>query len=439
MRVRALLMTVIFTCGALGAVTAGGDLAVAVYAPFPTVAEHPRVLVGYFNGSYPDVHVGQVLYGAVVLATHPADGWIQLRTSDASRTIALADADPAVEHAQPDHAVSEEAVMDARDPLYHEQWGLRAVRAWQAWDLGYRADPSIVIAVVDTGVDVLHPDLHANLWVNPNEALDGADDPRDANRLPDDVHGYDFCNGVPLSQAPLDASKDNHGTGVAGVASATHYNYVGIRGVADVRIMVLKAYNATGVNSAPNPEFCGEAALLAALAYARDNGAHVVTMSWGLATSASGMMNARINDLASKGVIMVKSSGKAGRCTVPAQHPGVITVGGIVETSVPGVYSPYADGGRCITTSVAAPASSVLVTTVGGTFGVGEGVSYAVPHVAGVTALVKMACPSLQGVNAYRTLLESTARDVGDPGRDALTGLGVVTADEAVKSCRAGT
>jgi subtilisin family serine protease len=138
--------------------------------------------------------------------------------------------DPDVLYAEPDYQVRIATIPD--DPQFADQWDMdntgqlggtidADIDAPDAWDLS-TGSGSTVVAVIDTGVDYLHPDLAPNIWSNPGEiAGDGIDN--DDNGFVDDVHGYDFFNddGDPLDD-------HNHGTHVAGTIGAEGNNAIGI-------------------------------------------------------------------------------------------------------------------------------------------------------------------------------------------------------------------
>ena len=153
------------------------------------------------------------------------------------------------------------------DELFDEQWSLAddsLLGVQSAWDVS--TGGSTVVAVIDTGADLTHPDLRDNLWRNPREIPgNGIDD--DGNGFVDDVNGADFVN------RDGDPSDDNgHGTHVAGILAARGGNRVGVTGVAQrARLMVLKALGADAVGSAET--------MAEAVRYAVANGAKVINMS----------------------------------------------------------------------------------------------------------------------------------------------------------------
>ena len=147
--------------------------------------------------------------------------------------------DPTVEWAEPDYIARAASVPD--DPLLPGQWGLAKVNATAAWNV-VTGTQSVVIAVLDSGIDKTHIDLSGKLWVNPGEiAGNGIDD--DNNGYVDDVNGWDFVNN------DNDPSDDNgHGTQVAGIAAAETNNAAGMAGMCwNCKIMPVKVMQGSGV------------------------------------------------------------------------------------------------------------------------------------------------------------------------------------------------
>lgn len=185
--------------------------------------------------------------------------------------------DPTVVYAEPNAAV--QALQSTpNDPSFALLWGLSNtgqsggtvgadMHAQEAWTIT-TGHPGVVVAVIDTGIDYTHPDLAANMWINPGEIPgNGIDD--DGNGFVDDVYGYDFFN------RDGDPRDDHfHGTHVAGTIGAFGNNGVGVVGVNwTVQLMALKFLGASGSGDV--------AGAISAIQYAIDNGAEVLSNSWG--------------------------------------------------------------------------------------------------------------------------------------------------------------
>lgn len=173
-----------------------------------------------------------------------------------------------VEYAEPNYIVHA-CVEPASDPLYAEQWGPAAIGADKLWDVPTISDKRPVIAILDTGVDIEHPDLADNIWTNTLESdgVDGSDD--DGNGFADDIHGWDFVN-----QSPRMRDNNGHGTHCAGIAAAVGGNGIGIVGAnPDALIMPITVMQSNGTGDM--------ATIIKGLDYARANGADVISMSFG--------------------------------------------------------------------------------------------------------------------------------------------------------------
>src|SRR3989338_4095636 len=161
------------------------------------------------------------------------------------------------------------------DPHYQEQWHLEKIGLPQAWSIT-RGNDNIVIAVIDTGVDIDHPDLINNIWINEREIPDnGIDD--DSNGYIDDINGWDFVNNTfdpnPKFQEGFSDIGLNHGTIVAGIIAATGNNGLGLAGVTwNARIMALKVLNDKGQGDTT--------AVIRAIDYAISNDAAIINLSF---------------------------------------------------------------------------------------------------------------------------------------------------------------
>ncbi len=304
--------------------------------------------------------------------------------------------DPAVEFIEPDYLIFAAQMATATIPddfLFAQQWGLAKIKGPTAWLIASGSD--VTIAVIDSGVDLDHPELTARI-----------------------VSGYDFVNN--------DATPDDdngHGTQVAGVAAAAANNGRGIAGLAwNARIMPLKVLDKSGKGLS--------SALTCAIYWAAEHGAQVINMSI-VTRGLSFGMQAAINHATSEGVAVFAAAGnlfKEGNpVTYPAAHSGVIAVaatdrddthawfsstGSYVDIAAPGVgiYSPF-------------PPSHEEYRSVHGT-------SLATPYGAGLAALILSAAPGLSPGHV-ETIIRDSAVDLGDPGRDDVFGYGRIDAAAA--------
>lgn len=196
------------------------------------------------------------------------------------QALAIYQNDPDIEFAEPNYLVAPQAIPN--DTNFNSQWGLNNVGqavagyvgttgadidAVRAWDLT-SGDDTVVVAVVDTGSHLTHPDLTANLWTNDHEIPgNGIDD--DGNGYVDDIHGWDF---VDDDNTPQDVT--GHGSHVAGTIGAQRDNAMGVAGIANrVRIMPLRFMNAFDQGTVADA--------IVAIQYAVANGARIINCSWG--------------------------------------------------------------------------------------------------------------------------------------------------------------
>jgi thermitase len=187
---------------------------------------------------------------------------LELKKNNVEETIAALKQDPAVEYAEPNWTLSFDAVPN--DPSYASQWALPQIGAPAAWDVSTNGT-GMVIGVVDTGIDLTHPDLAANIWTNTGEiAANNIDD--DGNGFVDDVHGFDF-----LADTGNPGDTNGHGTRVAGIIGAAGNNATGVSGVVwTARLAALKIGS--------NPDVY---AAVQAIEYANMMGFRITSNSWG--------------------------------------------------------------------------------------------------------------------------------------------------------------
>ncbi len=178
-----------------------------------------------------------------------------------------------VDYAEPNYLVftmSTDADTYTAEPLYTEQWGPAAINLDQLWAMPkLEGAERPVIAILDTGIDIIHPDLADNIWTNSAESTGAEGEDDDNNGYADDVHGWDFIN-----QTAKIADYNGHGTHCAGIAAAVGDNGIGITGAnPDAFIMPITVMQSDGTGDV--------ATIIKGIDYATDNGASFLSMSIG--------------------------------------------------------------------------------------------------------------------------------------------------------------
>ena len=370
-------------------------------------------------------------------------------------------ADPAVKWAEPDYYYRCQLAPDdtyygstgSWGQEYLDMWGLHAVNPQNAWD--QVEGEGIVVAVIDTGVDYNHEDLYRdsngnnqldpgeqyNVWVNPGEDLNGngfvdandfngKDD--DKNGFVDDIRGWNFVGG---NNNPMD--DHGHGSHCAGIIAGVGNNGRGIIGVAPrALVMIVKSLDSGGTGTGTQ--------LSNGIMYAVNNGANVLSNSWGGGGQSTPIANA-INCARSRNRVVVVASGNdnlnaalwspaniRGVLTVAALEPGLkrasfSNFGSVVDFSAPGVdvlslraagTDMYNDGAHFV------PAGDA-----GAKYYRSNGTSMACPFASGVSALLLERHPSLSETAVRRALAASAGEA---ETTDSYIGAGIVNAEAAL-------
>lgn len=284
---------------------------------------------------------------------------------------------------------------EAVDPLMKDQYALTNTNATKAWKTT-KGDAKTIIAVIDTGADMNHPDLKDKIVASYNVFTKTAE--------VSDSHG--------------------HGTHCAGIAAAA-LNGVGIAGIApDAGLMPVQVLNASGGGS--------DATIAEGIVWAADHGAKVMTMSLGL-YKTSKVLEEALQYALDKDVALVASAGNNNAMNdpvkaphLPSTYPGVIEVAATDNADAKARFSNWGD-----TVTVAAPGVDIL-STVPGSHKKMSGTSMASPAAAGVVALIRTRYPNLNR-EQVKLHLQKTAKDLGEPGFDKYFGHGLVDAAAAVK------
>lgn len=289
------------------------------------------------------------------------------------------------------------------EPMYSLQWGLQAVNLPQLWaaDNNTNTDRT-VIAILDTGVDIQHPDLDANIWTNPGENENGYDD--DNNGFSDDLHGWDFVN-----QTADMHDYNSHGTHCAGIAAAVGDNGMGMTGANPMAyIMPVAVLQSNGTGDI--------ATVIQGINYAKNNGADVISMSFGTYGYSIAMEQALAQ--AYQNCVLVAAAGNDGiaidpRCGKPQDrpmYPAAFTfVFGVEATQqMPGLcgyrtcWSNYDCDGPTFSQfdeeqlynyELQAPGSDIYSTVPNGNYRSYNGTSMSAPLVAGGISVLLHAKP----------------------------------------------
>ena len=349
---------------------------------------------------------------------------LKVRAGAVLQTAAALNRAPAVEFAEPNYLVYAHETIP-NDPGWSSQYGPINIGAPQAWDITTGGE-HVVVAVIDTGVDLGHPDLAGKIWINPGEiGVDEQGGDKRANGVDDDGDGYiDDWRGWDFVNDDNDPQDDHgHGTHVSGIAAAKTNNGVGIAGVSwGARLMPIKVLSSGGAGAYGD--------LVAGIVWAADHGARIINLSLGGNVDAE-ILAAAVNYAYDRDVVVVAAAGNAPGLPVsyPAAYPQVIAV---ASTDAGNNRSPFSAYGPEV--DLAAPGSSIYSTYWNGasTYGTLSGTSMATPHVAGVSALLA-GLPQSRTAQQIRAALELTALDLGPLGRDYLYGFGLVQAGRAVR------
>lgn len=341
-----------------------------------------------------------------------------------------------VEYIEPNYIVHTYATPN--DPDYTSLWGLHNIGqnggrqdididAPEAWDVSQGSE-TIIVGVVDTGVDYTHPDLAANIWTNDAEIPNnGIDD--DLNGVVDDYYGFNASEG---NGDPMD--DHSHGTHVAGTIAAAGNNSQGVVGVNwNLKIMPLKFLSASGGGTTQGA--------IEAIEYAiemknRGVNIRVLNNSWGGSGYSQALEDA-VEAANEAGILFVAAAGNSAADndslpSYPANFnvPNVISVAAVDRNGNLASFSNYGLN----TVHLAAPGVDILSTVPGASYSSFDGTSMATPHVAGVAGLVLSNESSLNTAELKSRLLNTVQPLSTLTG--AMQSPGVVNANNAVRDIR---
>lgn len=348
-----------------------------------------------------------------------ADRISVVEVSDVEQAINVLQLDSRVKQVEPNY--KRYLYVEPDDVYYSSQLHLEQstdadIDAAAAWDTT-TGDRSIIVAVIDSGVYLEHPDLIDNIWTNPNEiASNGLDD--DNNGYIDDTNGWDFIDDDndpnPTPAGAYNTTYVLHGTHVAGIVGATGNNARGVTGVNwEVSIMPLRIFGDNGESST--------SAIIDAIAYAQANGADILNMSYG-SYFASDLEEQAMNDAYAAGLLSIAAAGNdtVNLNTLPSYpvcYDNVVGVAAVDETDAAAWFTNY--GTDCV--DLAAPGDNIFSTfyfdltsdDFTEPYGWFSGTSMATPIVAGAAALLKSIDGSLEP-NVMADILADSADSLSD-------------------------
>jgi len=340
-----------------------------------------------------------------------------------------------VEYAEPRYGYRVEATTP-NDPSYASQWFLSKIQAPEAWDIS-QGNIAVSIGIVDCGVQLTHPDLAANIWKNPGEAgalsTNGIDD--DGNGYIDDFQGWDFCGpdynnpSYPGDNDPnVYGSNNDHGTHVAGDASAVTDNGIGVAGIGwNCKVMAIKCSydNDTRASGGKGYIYFGYDGIV----YAADNGAKAINCSWG-GTGYNQFAQDLVNYAWEGGSVVVCAAGNesSSGAHYPSAYDNAISVAATTSNDLKSSFSNYGT-----TIDVSAPGSAILSTAYSNTYASWNGTSMASPVAAGVVGLIWATNPTWNNTQVATQLIMTTDNiDALNPTYAGLLGTGRINAYKAL-------
>jgi hypothetical protein len=327
-------------------------------------------------------------------------------TPSVPEAIAVIRQDANVEYAEPNYVRALVAIPN--DASFGNLYGMHNtgqsggtvdadIDAPEAWDR-FTGNKSIVLGLIDTGIDYLHPDLAANVWTNAAElnGRPGVDD--DGNGYIDDVHGYDFINN---DSDPMD--DHYHGTHCAGTIAGVGNNGIGVAGAAwTANVAALKIFNSGGSTT--------DAAILNAVDYSNAMDMRITSNSWGGGPYSQSLYDL-INEGRTLGHLFIAAAGNNGSNTDSSpNYPSGYNLDNIIAVAATDRYDAlaYFSNYGATTVDLGAPGVDVYSCQPGNRYQLLSGTSMATPHVSGAAYLVWSYKPFLTAAEVKRILLSST-------------------------------
>lgn len=288
------------------------------------------------------------------------------------------------------------------DAAYSAQFYLSQVKAPQAWDI-LRNASSVIIGIVDSGSELTHQDLAANIYYNTADPVNGIDD--DGDGYIDNYAGWDFCGAsaatmIGDNDPNVKSAAADHGVHVSGIASAVTNNGIGVASIAtNAKLLIVKA----GADDNGRSIYKG----YEGIKYAADKGAQIINCSWG-GEGGGQFGQEMVNYAISKGCLVVAAAGNSGNDIpiYPAAYDGVLAVANLNSNDIKGSASNY---GTYV--DLSAPGEGIYNTVFNNNYAYYSGTSMAAPLVASAAALLKAKYPNYTGLQIGE-LLRATSDNI---------------------------
>jgi len=286
---------------------------------------------------------------------------------------------------------------DLNDPLYEQQDYMMELSLNQLVSLPN--NKTIIVAVIDSGVDYNHEDLRDSIYINQQEEpSNGIDD--DNNGYIDDRYGYSFSGISSGNGSPLVTDDLGHGTHIASIIAAKPNNRIGISGVSrGVKVLPIRIFDDQGNGN--------QVDAAAAIRYAVDQGADIINCSWGF-FQVNTILKEAVQYALNKGVIVVAAAGNANSYIpeYPASLDGVITIGSVGSNGQKSTFSSYGDH-----IDFMIRGQQILAAVPGNAYDYQSGTSQSTAIVSGIIGALLSARPELTGDDIYHYLQQSTESD----------------------------
>lgn len=308
------------------------------------------------------------------------------------------------------------------DPQFTNQWALNIIRVVDSWNIS-QGDPNVVIAVIDSGYNITHPDLeNTSLWTNPieNAGKPGVDD--DYNGFIDDIHGWDWIENDNVTNDTF-----GHGTHVGGTIAATTGNQLGISGIGrNLKVLPLRILDGQGSGYIDN--------LVDALSYAKAKGVRIVNLSLVLQFD-SPILSAAIDEVGDDMMIVAATGNVSANVYWPAAYGKTIAV---AATDDEDKYASFSNRGPQV--DLAAPGVDILSADDGVDYVDNTGTSMATPHVSALAGLISSLRPDFSNAEILNIIKDSSIDiNIGEHrGRDDFIGHGRVDVYQSLLNASAG-